>query len=62
MTVGLWEVPPLGWFIEVEILSETDDEKTVEAAKDQIVSFLNELGIPSEAHEPRYYMEMLLSQ
>ncbi len=62
LSVGLWEVSPLGWFIEVEVLVESVDAVLVEEAKRLIFELLERLQIPSEAHESRYYMEMLLEE
>ena len=55
----LCTVGGLGDFIEIEILSETDDEKTVSAIQDTLKSLLLKCGIPLENIEPKYYSELL---
>ena len=63
ITAELAEVEGLGWFIELEILASGIDagslEETVEAAREKLLGFLDELGIGREAIESRYYTEML---
>jgi adenylate cyclase class 2 len=49
----LCEVPPLGWFLEAEMIS--DD---IEEAKRQVTEVMNELGFTK--FEPLFYKEMLM--
>ena len=58
-SLELCTVAKLGDFIEIEILSETDDEKTVSAIQDTLKSLLLKCGIPLENIEPKYYSELL---
>jgi adenylate cyclase class 2 len=49
----------LGWFLELEILSDKDSAKTAAAAKKKLLAFLEKAGIGKENIEDRYYAEML---
>lgn len=60
--IELCNVPPLGDFLEMEILSEDKDAATVAAANDKFLRLLELCDIPKEAVEPRYYNEMLAQQ
>lgn len=55
----LCEVDGLGWFIELEILSAKRDGETLDRAREELLSFLGDLGIGEGALESRYYTEML---
>ncbi len=57
--IELCTVPPLGDFLEIEILSGTEDEKSVAAARRCIEGLFVRCGIPLSAVESRYYNEML---
>ena len=62
ITAELVEVEGLGWFVELEILIEKQQEENFEAAKKRLLDFLDDLGIKKEALESRFYTEMLLSR
>ena len=49
----------LGFFIEIEILSETNDTKTVQNCHAELLSILEKCSLPQTAIETRYYSEML---
>jgi adenylate cyclase class 2 len=55
----LCTVPPLGDFLEIEILSRTGDEAAVAEARRELESLLARSGVPLSAVESRYYSEML---
>jgi predicted adenylyl cyclase CyaB len=55
--VELNEVEHLGHFVEIEILVESEAE--ILAARTEIVRTLHQLGLPGEAIESRYYIDML---
>ena len=55
----LCEVPPLGDFLEIEIIKEKNDEETVKKMKDIIMKIFEECGIKKEDIESRYYRDML---
>ena len=57
--IELCAVPPLGDFLEIEVMSEKDDEKTGEEKKLKIMEIFNRCGIGEEKIENRYYSEML---
>jgi adenylate cyclase class 2 len=59
ITVELSNVERLGCFVELEIMAEDDGAKTVDAARDALLSFLKLAGISEERIETRYYNEML---
>ncbi|MCK5157001.1 MAG: class IV adenylate cyclase [Spirochaetales bacterium] len=59
MTIEVSDVEKLGFFIEMEILLDTDSGKRVSAAKKRLLETLEILGIERESIEPRYYIEML---
>lgn len=59
--VELWQVAGLGAFLELEILSEDDGIHTRETCRRELFELLERLGIPREAIEPRYYIQMLAS-
>jgi len=60
-TFELCTVPPLGDFLEIEVLSAVNDEKTVSIIRREIESLLEKVGIPKSCIERRYYSEMLKS-
>lgn len=55
----LCNVPPLGDFLEIEILTESEDEATLSNARAELFLLLEKCGIPRDAIEPRYYNDML---
>ena len=55
----LCEVPPLGDFLEIEIIKEKNDEETVKKMKDIIMKIFEKCGIKKEDIESRYYRDML---
>ncbi|GHV49203.1 adenylate cyclase [Spirochaetia bacterium] len=55
----LSEVEGLGWFIEPEIITNNNDEKTVSAGRNRLLSLLDSLGIPKDRIESRTYTGML---
>lgn len=56
----LVEVPPLGWFLEMEFVLE--DEKKVPMARTLLIQMLEKLGIDQSDIESRYYMHLLKAQ
>ena len=62
ITAELVEVDGLGWFIELEILSNNNKSESFDAAKKRLLDFLASLGIEKEAIESRFYTEMLISK
>lgn len=57
--IELCAVPPLGDFLEIEILSEKNDDQTIAAAHQAIKEIFTRCCIPLEAIEERYYTQML---
>ncbi|MDR1748365.1 MAG: class IV adenylate cyclase [Spirochaetaceae bacterium] len=52
-------VEGLGDFIEIEILSETNDPETIETCTRKLHDILARAGVPETAIERRYYTQML---
>ncbi|MDR2782243.1 MAG: CYTH domain-containing protein [Treponema sp.] len=59
VTIELSEVAGLGWFVELEILSECNDEKTIAAARRRLLACLDKTGVGQDNIETRYYTDML---
>lgn len=57
--IELCAVPPLGDFLEVEIMSKTNDRDIVCQINKAIKQIFIKCGIPLEAIEERYYTQML---
>jgi adenylate cyclase class 2 len=55
----LLEVKGLGWFLELEIMAKKEHEENLEIARDELLSFLDNLGLAREKIESRFYSEML---
>lgn len=58
-TFELCAVPPLGDFLEIEILSPCSDPESVAKVHTKLEELLSMTGIPKERIETRYYSEML---
>jgi adenylate cyclase class IV len=52
-------VSDLGWFLELEIIADQDDEKTVEESRKRLLAMLEKLEIPAEHIETSPYTVML---
>jgi adenylate cyclase class 2 len=52
-------VKRLGWFLELEIQSDSRDEQSIQENRLRLLALLEKLGIPPEKIEPRPYTEML---
>ncbi|GHU44611.1 hypothetical protein FACS1894190_16140 [Spirochaetia bacterium] len=61
ITAELSLVQDLGWFVELEIISDSNDGGTVARSKERLLHLLHKLNIGDDAIEPRYYTEMLIS-
>lgn len=57
--IELCTVPPLGDFLEIEILSAAHDAETVRLANEAIKGIFAKCAIPLDAIEERYYTQML---
>lgn len=57
--IELCAVPPLGNFLEIEVISEKHDDETVTQAHQAIKDIFTRCGIPLDAIEERYYTQML---
>ena len=52
-------VTDLGWFAELEIIADTNDDKTVSAGRERLLSLLEQLDIPADSIESRPYSVLL---
>ncbi len=59
ITVELSEIKGLGWFCELEIIAEQNDEEFIALSKKRLFEVLKKTGIDASKIETRYYMEML---
>lgn len=59
ITAELCDVPPLGLFLELEILAEDGSEATVAEARGRLSALLGSCGLSEADVEPRYYSELL---
>lgn len=59
VTLELCTVPPLGDFLEVEVLSEKDDRDFTESVRKELENLIVLSGIEKSQIENRYYSEML---
>lgn len=57
--IELCTVPPLGDFLEIEIICESADEAKVAECRNKIISLFKKCGIGEDKIENRYYSEML---
>ena len=55
--IELVEVLGLGWFVELEFVLE--DEALIEQARNQLLAFLDSLGLARSSIEEKYYMHLL---
>ncbi len=55
----LCTVPPLGDFLEIEILADDPDENLISIYQSKLEEILDMTGIPREKIERRYYNDML---
>jgi adenylate cyclase class 2 len=62
LTAELTEVKSLGWFAELEILTDNNRSETINAARVQLLDLLAKIGIEKDKIETRYYTEMLASK
>ena len=58
-TFELCLVPPLGYFLEIEILSPADDANTVSRTQEKLLELLDMTGLERKQIENRYYSQML---
>ncbi len=61
-TIELVTVSGLGDFIEIETLLDHSESHRSGEVKQQLLDLLSRLGISHECIEPRYYIDMLVSQ
>ncbi|MBP5174440.1 MAG: hypothetical protein ILP07_00815 [Treponema sp.] len=58
-TLELCNVPPLGDFLEIEILADDPDENQISIYQSKLEYILDMTGIPRDRIERRYYNDML---
>ena len=59
ITIEISYVESLGYFIEIEILSEKNDNETVTKAQKELHETLQKCGISKDKIETRYYWQLL---
>lgn len=59
LTIEISFLEHLGFFIEIEILSETNNQETVQKFHAELISILEQCSVSQSAIETRYYSEML---
>ena len=59
ITIEISYVEFLGYFIEIEILSEKNDDETVTKAQKELHQTLQKCGINKDRIETRYYWQLL---
>jgi adenylate cyclase class 2 len=59
ISIELSEVAGLGWFVELEILSENGDDDTASAARNRLLACLGKTDVKEDMIETRYYTDML---
>jgi len=52
-------VQGLGWFLEIEILSDDGNERAIEESRRELFALLQKLGVGEDRIETRQYAEML---
>ncbi|AEJ19173.1 class IV adenylate cyclase [Gracilinema caldarium] len=62
ITIELSQVKHLGWFVELEILTDTYEPEQIELARKELYACLHKIGIPESNIETRYYTELLLER
>ncbi|MBO5100191.1 MAG: CYTH domain-containing protein [Treponema sp.] len=55
----LCTVPPLGDFLEIEIMSKTNKDDQISVIKEKLISLLKKCNISEDMIEKRYYSELL---
>lgn len=58
-TLELCHVPPLGWFLEIEILAENNSPATVDSAQKKLKELLYKCGLNDSDIEEKYYSQLL---
>ena len=58
-TIEICTIPPIGDFIEIEILNNENAKSNVEQIKEEILSILNKCNIPQSQIENKFYSQLL---
>ncbi len=58
-TLELCMVPPLGWFLEIEILAADNDDSTIQSAQKKLMEILKKCGLSEKDIETKYYSQLL---
>lgn len=61
-TLELCRVPPLGDFVEIEILSPSDAASDIEAIQKELLHLLEKCGVNPSCIERQYYSDLLAQQ
>lgn len=58
-TIEICTIPPIGDFIEIEILNDSNNESNVDNIKKEILSILEKCNIPQSQIEEKFYSQLL---
>ncbi|MBQ0038976.1 MAG: class IV adenylate cyclase [Treponema sp.] len=58
-TLELCNVPPLGWFLEIEILAQDNSPDTISKAQKKLRELLIRSGLTEKDIEEKYYSQLL---
>lgn len=58
-TIELCNIPPIGDFIEIEILSENRDAEIISTLHEMLLEILKRCNIPEEQIEEKFYRQLL---
>lgn len=58
-TIEICTIPPIGDFIEIEILNDSNNESNVDNIRKEILSILEKCNIPQSQIEEKFYSQLL---
>lgn len=58
-TIEVCTINPIGTFIEIEILSPSQEETIINKIKEELINILNKCKIPQDNIENKYYSQLL---
>lgn len=58
-TIEICTIPPIGDFIEIEILNDSNNESNVDIIRKEILSILEKCNIPQSQIENKFYSQLL---
>lgn len=58
-TIEICTIPPIGDFIEIEILNDSNNESNIDNIRKEILSILEKCNIPQSQIEEKFYSQLL---